>query len=153
MKFHYFCPPLEKSTIAPPWKKSFRRPCLRHCACAVQSRLVTATSPLRITNVQFVAKRPHQAHARHLAADLAAVESQDLCVCWSAIKGKLVFYFLHNRQNLSTLYLARAETVVFNLGGHEPLLVGSPVDVLCTQLYYICFIRVLDGGRWVTVGC
>jgi len=22
----------------------------------------------------------------------------------------------------------------------------------CAQLYYICFIRVLDGGRWAIVG-
>ena len=29
---------------------------------------------------------------------------------------------------------------------------GSLVDILCTQLYYICFIRVSDGGRWVIVG-
>jgi len=29
---------------------------------------------------------------------------------------------------------------------------GSRIDVLCTQLYYICFIPVLDGSRWVIVG-
>jgi len=43
--------------------------------------------------------------------------------------------------------------VVFNLGGRELFLEGSGLDILCTQLYYICFIRVLDGGRWVIVGC
>jgi len=30
---------------------------------------------------------------------------------------------------------------------------GSRVDILCGQLYCICFIRVLDGGRWVMEGC
>jgi len=35
----------------------------------------------------------------------------------------------------------------------EPFLEGSRVDILCTQLYDICFIRVLDGDRGVTVGC
>jgi len=30
---------------------------------------------------------------------------------------------------------------------------GPRVDILCTQLYYICFIRVIDGDRWVIVGC
>ena len=37
--------------------------------------------------------------------------------------------------------------------GREPILERPPVDILSKQLYYICFIRVLDGGRWVTVGC
>jgi len=27
------------------------------------------------------------------------------------------------------------------------------IDILCTQLYYICFIRVLDEGHWVIMGC
>ena len=30
---------------------------------------------------------------------------------------------------------------------------GSRVDVLCTQLYCLCFIRVLAGGRWVIASC
>jgi len=38
-------------------------------------------------------------------------------------------------------------------GLREPFLKGLRVGVLCTQLYYICFIRVLDVGRWVKVGC
>jgi len=51
---------------------------------------------------------------------------------------------------------ARFKAVVFNLGSRpqrsrEPFLEGSRVDILCTQLYYICFIRGLDGGRWVMV--
>jgi len=29
--------------------------------------------------------------------------------------------------------------------------VATRVDTLCAQLYYICFIRVLDGGRWLIV--
>jgi len=37
--------------------------------------------------------------------------------------------------------------------GREPFLEGSRVDVLCTRLYYIWFIRVIDEGRWVIVGC
>jgi len=42
---------------------------------------------------------------------------------------------------------AYVKLVVFNLGrnpqrGREPFV---EVDVLCTELYYICFIRVLDG--------
>ena len=41
----------------------------------------------------------------------------------------------------------------FQTGGHEPFLEGSRVDVLRTQLYYICFILVLDGARWSIVGC
>jgi len=41
--------------------------------------------------------------------------------------------------------------VVVNLGrdpqrGRQPFFEGSRVDILCAQLYYICFIRVLDGG-------
>ena len=32
--------------------------------------------------------------------------------------------------------------------GREPFLAGSRVDCLCTQLYYVWFDRVLDGGRW-----
>jgi len=50
--------------------------------------------------------------------------------------------------------------VVFNLGsrpqmGCEPFLEGSRIDILClcTQLYYICYIRHLDRGRRVIVGC
>jgi len=35
----------------------------------------------------------------------------------------------------------------------EPYLEGSRVDILCKQLYPICLIRVLDGGRCVTLGC
>jgi len=31
----------------------------------------------------------------------------------------------------------------------EPLLEGSREYIVCTQLYYICFIRVLDGGLWL----
>jgi len=30
---------------------------------------------------------------------------------------------------------------------------GSWVDISCTQLYYVCFIRIFDGGCWVIVGC
>ena len=30
-------------------------------------------------------------------------------------------------------------------GGREPFLEGSGVDILFTQLYYICLVRVLDG--------
>jgi len=37
--------------------------------------------------------------------------------------------------------------------GYEPFLDRWSVDILCTQLHYICFIRVLDGGRWDIVGC
>ena len=37
--------------------------------------------------------------------------------------------------------------------GHETFLEGLRVDFSCTRLSYICFIRVLDGGRWVMVGC
>jgi len=37
--------------------------------------------------------------------------------------------------------------------GRDSFLEESRIDVLCTQLYYICFIRVLDGGRLVMVGC
>ena len=36
--------------------------------------------------------------------------------------------------------------------GSWPFLERSRVDTLCTQLYHICFIRVLEGGRWVIVG-
>jgi len=43
-----------------------------------------------------------------------------------------------------------------NSGGmrpqRRPFLERSWIDILCTQLYYISFIRVLDGGRWVIVG-
>jgi len=31
--------------------------------------------------------------------------------------------------------------------GREPFLEGSRVDITCTQLYCICYIRVLDGGH------
>jgi len=31
----------------------------------------------------------------------------------------------------------------------EPFLEGARVDFLCTQLYYIWFDRVLDGGCWL----
>jgi len=27
------------------------------------------------------------------------------------------------------------------------------VDILCTQLHYICFTGVLDAVRWVVAGC
>jgi len=37
--------------------------------------------------------------------------------------------------------------------GRELFWEGSRVDILCTQLYYIPFIRVLDGGSGVVVGC
>jgi len=30
---------------------------------------------------------------------------------------------------------------------------GSSVHILCTQLYYICFIWVLDGSCWARMGC
>jgi len=30
---------------------------------------------------------------------------------------------------------------------------GVASRILCTQLYYTCFIRVLDGGRWVMLDC
>ena len=47
--------------------------------------------------------------------------------------------------------------VVFTLGvatlrGVANHLWGSRVDILCTQLYYNCFIRILDGGRWFILG-
>jgi len=32
--------------------------------------------------------------------------------------------------------------------GREPFLEVLRVDFLCTQLYYIWFDGVLDGGRW-----
>jgi len=34
----------------------------------------------------------------------------------------------------------------FQPGGCEPFSEGPPADILCTELYYICFIQVLDGG-------
>jgi len=47
-------------------------------------------------------------------------------------------------------------------GGREPFLEGSRVDILCAQLHYIYFIRVIDGvgglqlvvimGRWGSLG-
>ena len=37
--------------------------------------------------------------------------------------------------------------------GHELFLEESRVDILWTQLHYICCLQVLDGGRWVIVGC
>jgi len=38
--------------------------------------------------------------------------------------------------------------------GREPFLEESQLDIyIRTQLYYICFIRVVDGGLWVMVGC
>jgi len=40
----------------------------------------------------------------------------------------------------------------FQPGGREQFLEGSWKDILCTQLYYICFIQGLDGGHWVIVG-
>jgi len=30
---------------------------------------------------------------------------------------------------------------------------GSQVDISCTQMYYICFIRVIAEGCWVIVHC
>jgi len=30
---------------------------------------------------------------------------------------------------------------------------GPLADILCTKLYCICFIQLLDGGYWVRVGC
>ena len=41
----------------------------------------------------------------------------------------------------------------FHPGDREPFLEGSRADILCTLLHYICFVGVLDGGRWVIVGC
>ena len=41
--------------------------------------------------------------------------------------------------------------VVSNLRLRHPQ--GSRVDILCTQLYYVCFIGVLDEGCWAIVGC
>ena len=29
--------------------------------------------------------------------------------------------------------------------GYEPFLEGLRIDILCTLLYYICFLKVLDG--------
>jgi len=52
-----------------------------------------------------------------------------------------------------------SKPAVFNMGGHDPRRVvnhlwrRSRVDILCTQVYYICFIRILDEGGWVIVGC
>jgi len=45
--------------------------------------------------------------------------------------------------------------VFFNLEvwGRDPFLEESRVDILCTGLYYICFIRVLSGDHWVIVSC
>jgi len=45
-----------------------------------------------------------------------------------------------------------AKAVVFNLGSRT-IFEGPRVDILCTQLQYICFIQVLDEGRLITVGC
>ena len=59
----------------------------------------------------------------------------------------------------NTLVIAQFRALVFNpvtqpQKGREPFLEGSRIDILRMQLYYICFIRVLDGGRWVVVvGC
>ena len=42
----------------------------------------------------------------------------------------------------------------FQPAGREPFLEGPPPDILCTELYYICFIQVLDGVvrlEWVAV--
>jgi len=36
--------------------------------------------------------------------------------------------------------------------GREQLLEALRVDILCTQLSYICFILVLSGSRWIRVG-
>jgi len=49
------------------------------------------------------------------------------------------------------------KAVDFNLWSRHPegswtILEGSRADILCTQMYYICFVRVLDGGRRVIVG-
>jgi len=47
----------------------------------------------------------------------------------------------------------------FQPGGRDPqrgcesVLDGSRIDILSTQLYYICFIRVIHGGLWVILGC
>jgi len=30
--------------------------------------------------------------------------------------------------------------------GRQPFLEGQRVHILCRQLYYLCFVRVLDGG-------
>jgi len=48
-----------------------------------------------------------------------------------------------SESSVSSFYI-RSKSVVFNLG-REPFLEGSRVDILCTKLYYICFIQVLDG--------
>jgi len=43
MKFHHFSAPLEKSTIGPHWKKSFRRPWLRLMFVCVQLKATPHT--------------------------------------------------------------------------------------------------------------
>jgi len=46
--------------------------------------------------------------------------------------------------------VAAVKAVAFCLGsrppqGRQPFLEGQRVHILCRQLYYLCFVRVLDG--------
>jgi len=59
----------------------------------------------------------------------------------------LVFLWQQSRSYLRRISWQQC----FSTWGHEPFLEGLGVDILCTQLYYIFFIRVSDGGRGVIV--
>jgi len=69
-----------------------------------------------------------------------------VCVClWRQIVAETV------TPKSTRPFNVTGKAVVFNLGVTNPEELRE--DVSCTQLYYICFIRVLVGGRWVMVGC
>jgi len=59
------------------------------------------------------------------------------------------------QKRLQRLQTSSFQPVVTTLNGREPFLEMSRVDILCThtQLCYIFFIRVLNGNRWLIVGC
>jgi len=57
------------------------------------------------------------------------------------------------QKSIKSFTLNLSIPVVFNLRGREPFFEGLRLDIIGTQLHYICFIRVSDGGRWITLRC
>ena len=94
----------------------------------------------------------------HFPCSMALVSFQLGCFKWSALDWTALLP-LASSTFWKRLSLSLQES--FFQFGSQPtkvlrtIFVGSRVDILFTQMHYICFIRVSGGVRWVidTVGC
>ena len=100
----------------------------------------------------------HQQHGRGWFGQVALAQKP---IIWGKLSQSVLTFSLALKTSSSCVVCLSEDTpyykpVVFNLGvttpDREPL-EGARVDILCAQLYYTCFIRVLDGVRWVRLGC